>query len=364
MLKVLDRADGADDDAEQQPPPSTIAFTPLPKTFVNMITEDAGMVGEICMFLKNNVDSSLPTRFQPAFNATFQTIDVTVKDWGDDVKRDVGKMLGKVASAIFAVVPEPWMQFARAVPAAVVESNGKMTVMDASNGVFTSEEQLDRFLRVRVKYTLEIMSALTSGPGRVTEYDLAECIGFASGQLDAVMKVVNNGKWYSMKLKEMMDYDDGTLVRGDCERTVLELWAERWTHVMAPSGNPYDFLSKMGQVAEDMARLVGKVLRDDRDSNASPAKEPMLEAEAGAVPAAEGAAEAEAEAADTTTVENQFSYTPLAQMKAAWQIQLVDNVVVSPVVVNDIALKLETFLWEKAMLVSSKSVMKEMGSAR
>ena len=51
------------------------------------------MVGEICMFLKNNVDSSLPTRFQPAFNATFQTIVVTVKDWGDDVKRDVGKML-------------------------------------------------------------------------------------------------------------------------------------------------------------------------------------------------------------------------------------------------------------------------------
>ena len=115
----------------------------------------------------------------------------------------------------------------------------------------------------------------------------------------------------------------------------------------------------MGQVAEDMAKLVGKVLRDDRDSNASPAKEPMLEAEAGAVPAAEGAAEAEAEAADTTTVENQFSYTPLAQMKAAWQIQLVDNVVVSPVVVNDIALKLETFLWEKAMLVFSKSLMKK-----
>eukprot|EP00969_Alexandrium_andersonii_P007926 345116-Alexandrium_andersonii.AAC.1 len=46
-----------------------------------MMTEDNGLVRDLCNFLSDNVDSGLPTRFQPSYQQLFKSITQGLASW-------------------------------------------------------------------------------------------------------------------------------------------------------------------------------------------------------------------------------------------------------------------------------------------
>ena len=350
-LGVDDTCGGGGSSREPEDPPAMGAA----QRKLMALTEDNGLIFEVCEFMKTNIDAALPVRFQPSFQALFTAVSAKVTALDPSVWSSVRTMLSQLTQEVLQIVPEYWLDFARLVPEVLLEGSST-SIEAASNGVFSSEDQMKRFFNTRALYLLELVSSLATGPSRMTpSFDLALPVSGLFTNVDLVTQVLNTAH-----IPHIVDINaQSSDAWGDLCSEVFQIAIECAQDNQDPDGQRLASALKT-KLGKSNASTESTVEAQDAEADAAnftsegPANDSKNDENVQA--AADKPADASRACGDD------FMQT-LAEIRSAWKEE------VPPSVLRGFMWKVQFFLWEAAMMtaqrkLASGNLQPENGHAR